>query len=245
MITHLKAQERPREHQTWCTLFPPLLGDPLAEDFESLEMLNEDRLPPTASIARHPHHDAEIVTYVREGALAYEDSAGRSGVMYAGEFQRMSAGRGIRHVETNKSRTDWTHVFQLWLRPSEGGHEPSHEQKRFCVAQRRGRLCVVASPDARRGSLRVHQDVLMYAAMLGAGQHVVHELLQGRHAWLHVVQGEVTLNEAVLATGDSARVTAERAVSVRAREETEILLFDLGERPRSPSPTAMAEQRPG
>ena len=149
---------------------------------------------------------------------------GRSGVIQAGEFQRMTAGRGLRHSETNASRTEWAHVFQIWLRPSEAGLEPGHEQKRFSAAERRGGLCVVASPDARRGSLRIHQDALVYSAMLDPGQHVIHELSQGRSAWLHLVQGEVTLGDIVLTTGDGAGVTAEPAVSLTAREETEILL---------------------
>ena len=106
---------------------------------------------------------------------------------------------------------------------------PGHEQKRFSAADRRGALCVVASPDARRGSLRVHQDALLYSAMLSPGKHVVHELGQGRCAWLHLVEGEVTLGDVVLSTGDGAGVTAERAVSLTARVETEILLVDLGD----------------
>jgi hypothetical protein len=147
----------------------------------------------------------------------------------------MTAGRGIRHSETNASRTDSAHVFQIWLRPSEAGLPPSHEQKRFSAAERRGVLCVVASPDGRRGSLRIHQDALMCSALLDPGQHVVHELSYGRSAWLHVVRGEVTLGDTVLAAGDGAGVSAERAVSLTAREESEILLFDLGEElPRSP-----------
>jgi redox-sensitive bicupin YhaK (pirin superfamily) len=241
MITHHKAQERRRDRhrelETWITVFPQIHTDPRAPGVKHLEILNEDQLPPAASVARHPRHAAEILTYVREGALAYEDSTGHSGVLRAGEFQRMNAGRGVHHVETNASKTDWTHVFQLWLRPSEGELEPSHEQKRFSAAQRRGRLCLVASPDARKGSLRVRQDVLMYAAILGSGQHVVHELARGRRAWLHVVQGEVSLGDVLLITGDGAAVTGERAVSLTALAETEILLFDLGERlASSPAP---------
>ena len=237
MITLRRADERHhdqlRKQEVWHT-FPPDRADALAEGFGPLENLDEDRLPPGAGMPRHPHRDAEIVTYVREGALAHEDSMGGSGVIHAGEFQRMTAGRGIRHSETNASRTDWAHVFQVRLRPSEPDLEPGHEQKRFSAADRRGGLCVVASPDARRGSLRIHQDALVYSAMLDAGQHVVHELPKGRSAWLHLVQGEVTLGDAVLTTGDGAGVTAEPAVSLTAREETEILLVDLGERmPRS------------
>jgi redox-sensitive bicupin YhaK (pirin superfamily) len=56
----------------------------------------------------------------------------------------------------------------------------------------------------------------------------VRELAPGRCAWLHIVQGEVTLGDFVLGTGDGAGVTAEPAVSLTAREESEILLIDLG-----------------
>ena len=161
---------------------------------------------------------------------------GRSGVIRAGEAQRMTPGSGIRHSEKNASRTDWAHFFHVWLRPPRTGIEPSHEQKRFYAAERRGVLCPIASPDARKGSLRIHQDALVYSAMLHPGQHMVHELSHGRSAWLHLVLGVVTLSDIVLIAGDGAGITAERAVSFTAGEETEILLFDLGDqRPRSPS----------
>ena len=155
-------------------------------------------------------------------------------MLQAGEFQRTTPGREVRQGETNASRTDWAHVFRLWLRPSEAELDPGREQKRFSTAERRGALCVVASPDARRGSLRLHQDALLYSALLGPGKHVVHALPEGRSAWLHLVEGEITLGDVILFSGDGAGLTAERAVSLTAREETEILLVDLGaERPRS------------
>jgi len=229
-----RHHDRRRKQEAWFTFYSKDRADPLADGFGPLEVLDEDRLAPGAGVPRRPLHDAEIVIYVREGALAYEDSTGLSGVIPAGEFHRMTAGRGIRHSERNASRTDWAHVFQLWLRPSEAGLEPGHEQRRFSAAQRRGGLCVVASPDARKGSLRIHQDALMYSAMLDPGLHVVHELSQGRSAWLHLVHGEVTLGDIVLTTGDGAGLTSERAVSLTAREETEILLLDVAERQPGP-----------
>ena len=239
MIALRRAKERHldrhRKQEVWRTFHPQDMADQVIDGFGTLESLSEDRLPPGAGVPRHRHHDAEIITYVREGALGYEDSMGRSGVIRAGEFQRMTAGRSLRHSETNASRTDWAHVFQIGLRPWEAGLKSAHEQKRFSAAERRGGLCVVASPDARRGSLRIHQDALMYSAMLDPGQHVVHELSQGRRAWLHIVEGEVTLGDVVLTAGDGAGFTAERAVSLTAQEEAEILLVDLGvELPGSP-----------
>jgi redox-sensitive bicupin YhaK (pirin superfamily) len=191
-------------------------------------MLNEDRLPPGARLS-HPPHDSEIVTYVREGALAYEDSMGRSGIIQAGEFRCLSTRRQGCHTETNPSRTAWAQVFQLWVCPSELGLDPSDEQKRFSSAERRGILCVVASPDARRGSLRIHQDAVLYSAMLDPGQHVVHELAQRRSAWLHIVRGDAALGDIVLTTGDGVGVRAERAVSLTARAGTELLLLDIAD----------------
>lgn len=221
-----RHHDRRRKHEVWQT-FPS--QEASADRFGTIEALNEVRLEPGAVIPRHAHRDIEIITYVREGAIAYEDSMGCSGVIHAGEFQRLTAGRGIRNSETNASFTECAHVFQIWLSPSGVGLEPSYEQKRFSVAERRGRLCAVASPNARRGSLRVHQDALLHSAILYPGQHLVHELPQGRSVWLHLVQGEVTLGDSVLTTGDGAGITTAHAVSLTARQETEILLLDMGE----------------
>jgi redox-sensitive bicupin YhaK (pirin superfamily) len=233
MITLRRAKERRhdrhRERDVWFTFHPRDRADPRADRFGQLESLRESRLRPGTVISEDAHHEAEIVTYVREGALAYEDSPGRSGVILAGEFQGTTAGRGIRRREKNASRSNWTQVFQLLLAPSEPGLESGHAQKRFSAAERRGGLCVVASADGRRGSLRIHQEALTYSALLEPGQHVIHELSPERIAWLHLVEGEVTLGDIVLTTGDGAGVTAERAVSLTAQSEAEILLLDLGQ----------------
>ena len=231
MMTIRRAEERHHDRRgkqgVWLTFYPRDRAHARADHFGPLKGLSERRLPPGAIALRTPHHDAEIVTYVCEGALAYEDAPGRSGVMRAGEFQVPTAWHGNRPRDKNASRSDWARVFQLLLVPSGPGLGPGHEHKRFSMAQRRGGLCVVASGDGRRGSLRIHQDALMCSALLDPGQHLVHELPQGRIAWLHLVEGEVTLGDIILTTGDGAGVTAERAVSLTAASETEILLLDL------------------
>jgi len=222
---------RRRRQDTWSAFCPLGNTDRLADGFGALERLDESRLPPGASVALQPRREADIVTYVLTGALAQEDSTGRSGVIRAGEFQRMTHDRRVRHSERNASQTDWAHLFRMSLHPSESDLDCQSEQKLFSLAQRRGLLCIVASPDGRKGSLRVHQNALIYSTVLDVGQHVVHELPQGRIAWLHVVRGEVMLGDLVLTTGDGAGVTAELAVSLTAQEEAEILLLDLPEQP--------------
>lgn len=233
MITLRRAQERHHERrqqrEVWHTFSPGVGADALAEGFGALELLDEVRLPPGAAIPPHrAHQDVEIVTFVREGSLLREDAMGRSGVIHAGEFQCFAAGNALRHSEMNPSRTEWANAFQLWLYPAESGLEPTTEQKRFSASDRRGGLCAVASPDARGGSLRLRQDVVVYSALLDGGQHLVHELEGRRSAWLHVVQGELALDDLVLANGDGAGLIAERSVSITARGAAEILLLDLG-----------------
>lgn len=225
-----RHHDRRRKHEVWQTFSSQDPGDALGEGFGDLAGLAENRLGPGADLPRRAQHESEIVTYVREGALAYRDSNGGSGIIQAGEFQRTTAGRGTRHDESNASPTDSAHLFQVSLRPSVADLALGEEHKRFSAAERRGGLCLVASFDARRGSLRLHQDALVFSALLDPGQHVIHALPEGRRAWLHVVEGEVALGDLILTAGDGAGLTAERAVSLTAREAAEILLLDLGER---------------
>ncbi len=241
MITLRRAQERhhpqARKQQVWHS-FNPRDGAGLpADGFGILEDLSESRLPPGAVSAPHPHQDAEIVTYVFKGALAQEDSSGSSRVVHAGEFQRMTIGRGTRHKETNASRSGWAHIFRISLRPSQVGLASAHEQQRFAAAQRHNLLCVVASPDGRKGSLRILQDAIICSSVLDPGHHIVHELLPGRSAWLHVICGSATLEDIILTEGDGAGVRVERSVSFTAQESTEVLLVDSG-----PAPVSLASE---
>jgi redox-sensitive bicupin YhaK (pirin superfamily) len=224
----------------WHTFYSEV-GSPLAGGFGAIEFLDEDRIAPGATLPLHDRRAAEILTFVSEGLLGCEDSAGCASVIRAGEVQQMTVGRGVRHKTVNASQTDWAHVFRIWLPPTEGVAHPGFEQKRFTAADRRGRLLVVASSDARGGSLRIHQDAVIHSALLDPGHHVAHGLNPGRGAWIHVLRGEVTLGDVVLAAGDGAGVTGGSAVSLTARREASILLIDVGERPpRSPSLTDAA-----
>ena len=239
MITLCRAGERRCErrdgHEIWLTFSPHHTNGEHSDCFGALEAFNEVNLPPGAQLARSPNGDGEIVSYVRSGTLGYEESSGRSGVLCAGEFQRRTARRGVSYSERNASQTHGAQVFQIWLQADGAGLEPGRDQRRFSMAERRGLMCVVASADARGGSLLLHQDAAVISTILTPGQHVVHELTQRRSSWLHVVQGEVSVGDLVLTAGDGLGMASERSVSFTARGRSEILLVDLGEhRPTDP-----------
>ncbi len=194
--------------------------------FRSLRVINEDVLAPGGSFPMHPHRDMEIITYVLDGTLAHKDTMGNGSLIYPGDGQRMSAGTGIRHSEANPSPKHATHLLQIWIQPDRKGHQPSYEQKSFPREEKEGRLRLVASPDGADGSVTIHQDAKLYAAVLASGQEVRHELADDRYSWLQVARGEVILNNQSLNQGDGAAINRE-SLAIIAPMDSEILLFDL------------------
>jgi redox-sensitive bicupin YhaK (pirin superfamily) len=201
--------------------------DPAHMGFRTLRVINEDRVEPGRGFGTHSHRDMEIVSYVLDGALAHEDSMGSSGVIRPGDVQRMTAGTGVSHSEFNHSRAEQVHFLQIWILPVRRDLAPGYEQKHFTPAERRGRLRVIASPTGRDGSVTIHQDAEIHAALLAPGDRVTHELAAGRGAWLHVARGAVTAGGVALEAGDAAAFEEPGAIEIGARDDAELLLFDL------------------
>ena len=195
--------------------------------FSVLRVINEDRVQPGRGFGMHGHSDMEIVTYVLHGALQHEDSLGNGSVIRPGDVQRMSAGTGIRHSEFNQSETEAVHLLQIWLLPAKNGAAPSYEQKAFSADEKRGKLCLIASPDGADGSVTIGQDVRLYAALLDGAEQVTHTLSTGRAAYLQVARGKLSLNDQALQQGDGVRVSAETELKLHDATQAEVLLFDL------------------
>jgi redox-sensitive bicupin YhaK (pirin superfamily) len=231
MIAIRRAAERGHANHGWLDTYHTFsfasYHDPRHVHFRALRVMNEDFVAPGQGFGTHPHADMEIVTYVLEGALEHRDSMGNGEVLRPGEFQRMSAGTGITHSEFNPSDREPVHLYQIWLFPDRKGIEPSYEQKRFAEEERRNRLRIVASRDAADGSLLIHQDTRIFLSSIDGGKQVNKPLDEGRHAWLQVLRGQVSLNGQALDTSDGAAVSDERLLTIDAQCDAEILLFDL------------------
>ncbi|TMG79940.1 MAG: pirin family protein [Betaproteobacteria bacterium] len=156
--------------------------DPKQMGFGPLRVINEDRVNPGQGFGTHGHRDMEIVSYVLEGALEHKDSIGTGSVIRPGDVQVMSAGTGIRHSEFNHSKREPVHFLQIWVVPNREGIAPRYEQKTFPDAEKRGRLRLVGSSDGREGSVVIHQDVELFAALLNTGEQVTHALVEGEPA---------------------------------------------------------------
>jgi redox-sensitive bicupin YhaK (pirin superfamily) len=201
--------------------------DPQQMGFRSLRVINDDKVAPGRGFGTHGHRDMEIVTYVLSGSLAHRDSVGTGSELRRGDVQRMSAGTGIRHSEFNGSKEEPVHFLQIWVLPERNGLPPEYEQRHFSDRDKRDRLRLVASHDGRDGSLTIHQDMDLYATLLGRGERVTHQLRLGRYAWVQVAEGVLTLNGQTLKSGDGAAVSDETVLELTGVEDSEFLLFDL------------------
>jgi redox-sensitive bicupin YhaK (pirin superfamily) len=169
----------------------------------------------------------EILTYVLEGAIAHRDSIGTGSTIVAGDVQRMSAGTGVRHSEYNAHPGE-THFLQIWIEPRYTGIRPSYEQKHFSADEKRGRLRVVASPDAREGSLQIHQEALVYAGLFDGEDRAELQLERGRKGYVHVARGRLAVNGHNLGAGDALK-TDGGTITLERGTGAEVLVFDLPE----------------
>jgi quercetin 2,3-dioxygenase len=201
--------------------------DPRWMGFRSLRVINEDHVAPATGFPTHPHADMEIITYVLEGKLEHKDSLGTGSVILPGDGQRMTAGRGIRHSEFNPSETEQVHLYQIWILPEKKGLEPSYEQKSFPAEQKQGKLRLIASPDAKDGSVKINQDARLYVTLLQPGEEVSHPFGNGRHGWLQVAKGTVEVAGQNPEEGDGAAISDEQKLTIKGAKDSEVLLFDL------------------
>jgi len=231
MLELRKAGERGHADHGWLRSFHSFsfadYYDPRHMGFGPLRVINEDRVQPGMGFGTHRHRDMEIVSYVLRGVLEHKDSMGNGSVIRPGDVQRMSAGTGVRHSEFNPSPEELVHFLQIWIEPDVTGIAPGYEEKHFDAASKRGRLRLIASPEGREGSVRIHQDASIYATLLDGDERVVHALAPGRKAYVHVALGSVIAGGQPLGSGDALKATDVPEIVLERGQDAEVLLFDL------------------
>ena len=231
MITLRQSRERGHFDHGWLNTYHSFsfdqYYDPRFMGFRTLRVINEDFVAPGRGFPMHGHRDMEIITYILEGALQHEDSMGNGSVIRPGDVQRMTAGTGVRHGEKNASKEEPVHLLQIWILPETLNLEPGYEQKAFADEERRGQLRLIASNDGRDGSVTVHQDVSVFASILGEDESVKYDMDQTRYGWIQVARGAIVVNGQCAAQGDGAIAMGESSLEIVAEKSSEILLFDL------------------
>jgi len=230
MMKIRKANERGHAEHGWLDTYHTFsfadYYDPHWMGFHSLRVINDDLVMPGMGFGTHPHRDMEIITYILSGALEHKDSMGNGRVIRPGEVQYMSAGSGVQHSEFNPSKDEAVHLLQIWIQPDRKGVAPRYAEKSLADAPT-GTLRLATSKTGRDGSMAIQQDADLWLAKLKAGDHTSHSLAKGRHAWIHVAEGEISLNGKRLQGGDAAAVSDDGALELAASKASQVLLFDL------------------
>lgn len=207
-------------------------SDPDHVGFQSLRVMNNDTIQPGSGFPTHPHSDMEIFTYVIEGQLEHRDSLGNGEVLTPGNLQYMSAGSGIRHSEFNPSKTEQTHLYQIWLQPNQEGGEPRYMEKPLAELARPNELTLLYSGDGRDGSTEIRQNAeISFGRADSAEQTLTVPPSQTMpHAWVQVISGEVSVLGKNLGTADGLAIEdAPDGFEISPSAESKLLLFRLSQ----------------
>jgi redox-sensitive bicupin YhaK (pirin superfamily) len=231
MIVRRNANDRGHANHGWLNSYHSFsfagYHDSKHMGWGDLRVINDDRVSAGQGFGTHGHRDMAIISYVLEGQLAHKDSMNNGSVLRPGQVQLMNAGTGVTHSEFNPSATDAVHFLQIWIMPAKNGTQPSYEETAFTDDQKRGKLCLLASPDGRDGSLTIGQDVSLFATLVNGNEEVSYTFAPNRIGYIHVARGTVTINGEVYHEGDAAKLSHETDVLLTNGQDAEVLLFDL------------------
>lgn len=196
--------------------------------FRTLRVINQDTIVGGQGFGTHPHDNMEIFTYVTKGALAHKDSMGFEKVINAGDVQIMSAGSGITHSEYNHLPSNTTELYQIWILPNQQGLTPQYQQTHIARDKKLNTLKLILAPDVQEEALKIHQDAYVYASILEKEHTLEFTIKPNRNIWIQIISGTLSVNEIDTEAGDGIAITEEDSITLKANEETEFLLFDLG-----------------
>ena len=194
---------------------------------------NEDVVEAGEGFDTHQHLDTEIITWVLEGTVVHQDSAGNSGLIHPGLAQRMSAGTGILHSERNgagrRERRN-LHVVQMWIPPDTAGTTPSYQEGDINAELATGDLVTVASgmPKHRDSTavLLGNRYAALHAVRLAPGQSIT--VPDAPYGHVFVAKGSVDYEDVgILEHGDAVRLTATGGHRVTAKVGSELLLWEM------------------
>src|SRR5690606_27187358 len=160
---------------------------------------------------KHPHANMEIITSIIEGSLKHEDSSGNSSVITKGMIQKTSAGRRIIHSEFNASESDPVHLLQIWSTPDKMDVAPSYQEQHVNWSEGDNKLVLLCAPTTKNlnGVISIQQDCYIYSARLENSKSLAIELQKDRFGYLHLIKGELSLNNAQLNPGDGLQISGE------------------------------------
>lgn len=233
MLTIKKSDDRGKFKNEWLnsnhTFSFGEYYDPKNMQFRDLRVINQDIVAGGTGFPTHGHRDMEIITYMLRGTLEHKDSMGNKAQIKPGEIQVMTAGTGVQHSEYNPDKTIPAELLQIWIIPDKQGAAPGYNQKMFSANDKHNDLVLIASGDGAKNSMKINQDVRLFAGAFDKDFSKVFEIKEGRGVWVQIAKGRLVVNKQTLQAGDAIAVEKEASIRLEgtSSEPAEFLLFDL------------------
>jgi redox-sensitive bicupin YhaK (pirin superfamily) len=230
MLTVRKAQDRGKANFGWLNSHHTFsfghYYDPQQMGFSALRVINDDIVQAGAGFDTHGHRDMEIISYVLEGVIEHKDSTGNVQTLPAGEFQLMSAGKGIYHSEYNGSNTNPLHFLQIWIEPNVRGEKSGYQQKDFGKGVG---LTTIATPNGENDTLHIKQAAKLHQLIVKAGDNFDFKQSIGNKLYVHQVAGQVEINGVTLSEGDGVKISGESELRFinQSNDQITALIFEL------------------
>lgn len=190
--------------------------------FSALRVINEDLISAHQGFGQHAHDNMEILTCVLKGTITHKDSMGNHGGISAGEWQLMSAGRGVEHSEINQG-DETVHLLQIWITPNQKDAPPNYQQIRLDPREQPNQWHLICGP-ADDAPMHIRQEAEVKTAFIKKDYTVPMQATQHIH-YVHVIAGTVQIAEHTLHTGDAIAFLGN--AELKALEETQVIWFDL------------------
>jgi quercetin 2,3-dioxygenase len=228
MIEIHRANERGVTKESWLTSHHSFAFNtwfrPDRICFGKLRVLNDDMIAPGRGFGTHGHTNMEIVTIPLNGAVKHQDNAGGSGIIKAGEVQRMSAGTGVAHSEFNASATQPLHLLQIWIEPKQLNIPPSYEQAAVHLTKNNFITIVDGTHSKKVGEiLYIHQNSKFLLGEFDEGKEIKYSLEKTYGAYLFIIAGKIELPGQQMQAGDAALLT--EPLSAKSLTPAKILLI--------------------
>jgi redox-sensitive bicupin YhaK (pirin superfamily) len=214
-----------RQHGPIKRLVSPSDIGELIKPFVFLDYAN---VPPSnGMIGIHPHSGIATLTVVISGALAYEDTTGKSGEVPTGGLEWMKAGGGVWHDGHALGPTSLK-VYQLWLAlpPSEENAPAESQYVTPAEVQHEGpALVVLGQLGSARSVIRAPHGINYLHVKLKDGEHWRYTPPAGHTvAWVSVYEGELRAPDVVHAETLAVFNESEAAIDFIANGDTSFVL---------------------
>lgn len=199
--------------------------DPNNIQFGALRVVNDDLIQPHTGFEMHPHENMEIITYVIQGELTHKDSMGHERTLKRGDIQYMSAGTGVWHSEKNKGEEE-LRLLQIWIFPDKEGYTPTYGDLSYYWQNRVNRWLPIASNDARRTDIVLHQDMNVFVSYLEEKRPLDFAIKKGRQGYLIVIEGSATVNGIALSEKDAIKIM-EEPLHIESGDNAHLIFFEM------------------